>query len=1029
MIKLDYKDWLMNQKRLPDQNSDEAVEFYDFHKKLALEGFLMEGEYINPFLYWHLNMWHTEVDVIDERGYISQKYINPYFRDNEWIITNAIDRANKEKKGLAIGGIRRMAKSVLEASYTAWGATFDENSQNVIAGLNSPDIKLITDKLDKGLNHLPWYYKWDRIEDNWKQQVTLGIKSKTGERYPFSYIMIRNLDDGVNEEAIAGTKPRKLIIDEALHEDSLLYTSTGEIKIKDVQIGQKIFGADGKLTKVVDKINPGIVDTYEITLRDGRKLRASGNHIWKVYNTYLEKFVEVTTDELNKKYFFEKRDDRYNKTIKSFIYSIPNNNAVDYLEKQLDIEPYYLGLWLGDGFSSKPNTICSIDNEIINYCSEYGKRLNLESTIRYSKDKHPDFRRISLVKRGSQYNPIDSYFKELNLVNNKHIPDIYLRSSYRQRLELLQGLMDTDGSCDQRGGITFSTSNPVLADNFNTLCRSLGLSVYRKESIPTYTSKGEKKEGKLSYKFSIFTGIRIFKLTRKIDNYNLSRRNNNSKKQMAYKQRCTIIDIKPIGKHQCYCIKVDNDSKLFLTDNFTVTHNCAKGSYLKALMAAIPGFTTPYGWGCSPIITFTGGDAKKFADAQQLMFDCAAFNFLEFDHKDNPNRKHGLFLGHTYRLEGKVDSNFGDYIGNPKLKNVKMQISDEEKADKITDELLEKAKKSNDRNTYLKEKMYYPKNVDDIFLNLDSNIFDVEAAKRQKAVLLQNEFTGTPVVLYIDESGKIKHQFTDKKPITSFPSKPNDDKDAPIVIYEHPRQDPPYGLYIAGCDSYRQGKAKYSTSLGTVYIYKRMNSISGEGYQEMIVASYAARPDKKEVWEEQARLLCKYYNARVVCENDEISFIEYMKAKGDAHMLVKMAEIGWLKEVNANTTVSREYGVHRSSEKNRDYLHASLKKYLEAEAYVEKDENGEITKRVLGVHKVFDPMLLEEIIQYTEDGNFDRLIAIELAIAQANAMEPIYGKAKESREPFTGYKIKKRPALFPDTHQGMFSRKKSKLFL
>ena len=57
----------------------------------------MEGEYINPFLYWHLNMWRTEVDLIDERGYIQQKYINPLFRDNEWIITNAIDKANKEK--------------------------------------------------------------------------------------------------------------------------------------------------------------------------------------------------------------------------------------------------------------------------------------------------------------------------------------------------------------------------------------------------------------------------------------------------------------------------------------------------------------------------------------------------------------------------------------------------------------------------------------------------------------------------------------------------------------------------------------------------------------------------------------------------------------------------------------------------------------------------------------------------------------------------------------------------------------------
>ena len=139
-----------------------------------------------------------------------RKYANPLLRDNEWLVTNEIDRAHKEKKGLVILGIRRFAKSVIEASYIGQGATFDENSQNIIAGLNAPDIKLITDKIDKGLNFLPKAWRWQRVEDNWKNQVTLGIKTKAGERIPFSQILIRNLDGGNNEEAIAGTKPRRL---------------------------------------------------------------------------------------------------------------------------------------------------------------------------------------------------------------------------------------------------------------------------------------------------------------------------------------------------------------------------------------------------------------------------------------------------------------------------------------------------------------------------------------------------------------------------------------------------------------------------------------------------------------------------------------------------------------------------------------------------------------------------------------------------------------------------------------------------
>ena len=669
---IDYKDWFINQPRIPDKESDEYKSFFNYHKELCLNGAMMGGVYINPFLYWHLNFWNTEVDVIDDRGRISQKYANPYLRDNEWLITNEIDRAQNEKKGLVILGIRRLAKSVIESSYIAWGATFDENSQNIIAGLNAPDIKLITDKIDKGLNFLPEAWRWQRIEDNWKNQVTLGIKTKSGERIPFSQILIRNLDEGNNEEAIAGTKPRKLIIDE-------------------------------------------------------------------------------------------------------------------------------------------------------------------------------------------------------------------------------------------------------------------------------------------------------------------------------------------IGK----------------------------GNFLRGFQAAVPGFTTPFGWGCSPILTGTGGDMKKFMDAKSLMFDVDNFNFLTYNNEKDDKRVHGLFISYKYRMESKEDSTLGAFLNEPStsdLHNVKMLVSNEEKAKEITTINLERLKKAGDRIAYLKEKMYYPLEVDDIFLNEDTNIFDIEAAKRQKTRLLNNERTGTPVILFNDGE-KIAHEFTDKQPITNFPLKNSDLKDAPVVIYEFPIENPAYGLYVAGVDPYRQGKSAYSSSLGSVYVYKRMHDITGEKYQDMFVASYCARPDKKEIWEEQARLLIKYYNARTLCENDDISFIEYMKAKGDAHYLEKQPQ--WLMEVVPNTTVKREYGVHRSSQKIIDYLHNCMKKYMEEVIYREKDEDGNVTKEQTGVSKIFDPVLLEEIIQYNDQGNFDRIVAAELAIAQALKMDPIMGRAGGSgddRVKAMFSSSKQKNALFSES-RGMFNNsKKHKLF-
>jgi hypothetical protein len=252
-------------------------------------------------------------------------------------------------------------------------------------------------------------------------------------------------------------------------------------------------------------------------------------------------------------------------------------------------------------------------------------------------------------------------------------------------------------------------------------------------------------------------------------------------------------------------------------------------------------------------------------------------------------------------------------------------------------------------------------------------------------------------------------------------------KDAPVVIYEFPIENPPYGLYVAGIDPYRQGKSAYSSSLGSVYIYKRMHAIAGEKYQDMFVASYCARPDKKETWEEQARYLIKYYNARALCENDEISFIDYMINKGDAHYLEKQPQ--WLKEIVPNTTVRRDYGIHRSSEKIRDFLHSCLKKYTEEVVHEETNEEGEIVSQVKGMAKILDPVLLEEMIQYNESGNFDRIIAAELAVGLAMKLDPMMGRVgdKEDARLTSLFKTNKKNILFTES-RNLFGRKKNKLF-
>ena len=467
-----------------------------------------------------------------------------------------------------------------------------------------------------------------------------------------------------------------------------------------------------------------------------------------------------------------------------------------------------------------------------------------------------------------------------------------------------------------------------------------------------------------------------------------------------------------------------------------ITDEVGKFPFAASFKAAEPAIKSKFGWRTVPILMGTGGSFENGKDAENFFYNPEANNFISFL-DETTNKRTALFLSGLYRLDCKEETTLDKYLeteygilikNRSELSKIKIAVSNKEKALRVITKERELAKGNPDRTLFLKQKMYYPLTVDECFLTESHNIFDVEAAKRQKFRLLEQGRIGKPVILYTNLEGNVCHKFTDKLPISNFPSKPNDDNDAPVMIYEFPVENPPWGLYTCGVDSYKQGKAQYSTSLGSVYIYKRMTLITGEHYQNMIVASFAARPEKKEDWELQARLLIKYYNARTLIENDEYSFIDHMVAKGDARYLEKQPE--WIKEIVPNTTVRRDYGIHRSAEAIRIFLHGCLKKYMEEVVYQEKDDNGLVIKEVLGVTRILDPMLLEEIINYNEDvGNYDRVIAAEIAIALAMKMDPIFGKVGDGDERIISlFKKRTKPQLFTEA-RGMFARKKQKLFL
>lgn len=442
--------------------------------------------------------------------------------------------------------------------------------------------------------------------------------------------------------------------------------------------------------------------------------------------------------------------------------------------------------------------------------------------------------------------------------------------------------------------------------------------------------------------------------------------------------------------------------------------------------AAKPALIGKTGMRAVPILMGTGGAFEKGKDAERIFYNPEPNGFL--GHKNSEGKTTGLFLSGEYQYQYKYPTTLADYLRKERgldiekgsdLENITIEVSDKELARKSILAEREEKRKGHDQVAYLKTIMYAPLTPEECFMSVGDSIFNVRAAKDQKARLLTKGARAESVILYHD--GKtIRHEKTDKLPITTFPTDVLEDLNAPIQVYEFPIPDAPYGLYSIGIDPYRIGKSAYSDSLGAVYVFKRMHDITSELYQDMVVASYVARPDKIEDWQEQARLLIKWYNGRALCENDEMSFINYMIAKGDGHYLEDQPQ--WLKEIVPNTKADKIKGIHRSAEKIRMFLHGLLKTYTEEVVYTEKDEQGSTIKEHIGMTKILDPMLLEEISQYNDlEGNYDRVIAFELALAQARKMDPILGKIKTTGNP-------RNTAILNSKTDSLFTKRTGKLF-
>lgn len=623
-------EFFINMKSVPDKESGEYSSFWEAEDKKITDGVTINGFYFSPFIYWHLNYWSIYVDTVVNKRAV-RKLDRPQLWDTYLAVDETIQKAENHeegKKGVVMVGSRRISKSVLTSSYITHKAVTQKGSDNLISALNGPDLKIITEYVDLGLRNLPEYFKFPRIEDDWKRQVTLGYKDKQNARHEWSKFHVRNFDEGNNTEAAAGL------------------------------------------------------------------------------------------------------------TLSSFLL--------------------------------------------------------------------------------------------------------------------------------EEGG---------------------------------------------------------------------------------------------------------------------------KGKILNCLAATTPCFDSPFGWRCSPFVIGTSGDMTKAGDLEELFNNPEAYNFLAVETNES-GKSYGLFIPGTKSLKvPKTPTPLGLHLekaDESELDNITIWLSDEEKGKELILKSREQIKKSSGLEAYLKEIMYYPLTHEECFLELSQNIFPVDLLQEQLQKITALDANPDYVELFYKADNTVGHKFTDKKPVQSFPSKPTENLEGVIQIWEYPIANAPYGLYTAGTDPYKQSQAKYSTSLGSTYIYKRVHDIVGEGWSNIVVATYTGRPKKIEQWYETTKLLLKYFNAKSLCENMDMGFIQHCIEKNEAPFFLERTP-SFLNDIHPSSAVNREYGIHMTSD-IKDYLNSLIIEYITEVIDVEVDAEGAVVKERLGVTRILDPLLLRELLKFTPKLNVDRVISFGLTLAMAKSM-------------------------------------------
>jgi hypothetical protein len=381
-----------------------------------------------------------------------------------------------------------------------------------------------------------------------------------------------------------------------------------------------------------------------------------------------------------------------------------------------------------------------------------------------------------------------------------------------------------------------------------------------------------------------------------------------------------------------------------------------------------------------------GSEDADYAGLKDLFYEPIGYNALSIENTWDEERYGtlgGFFVPEYYNLYGEYygedeslhGTPFMDKDGNSNVFLSKKFATEQRK--KVSDN-------ASDRSAIDRYICEHPFTPAEATLNIKGNIFPKAdlirhlANLRNSKKLSDYKQVGT---LGYDGNGKLKWEIDSKlKDLNKYRLEAGDSKVGAIVIWEHPSDDPPYGLYIAGCDPYDHDHST-TTSLGSVIIYKRFQNF--ESYYDLPVAEYTGRPDTTEEFYENVRRLIKYYNAKLLYENEKKGLYVYFTQQHEDFLLADQPDI--INDVLQNKTkVNRKKGIHMNKE---------IK--LWGERLIRDWLNEEYAPAYKNLTKIFSEPLLEELISYNEDGNFDRVMAFMMIMIYKEELHQVHVKEKK----------------------------------